>query len=473
MTRSHGSTGAAMGIGTALLALLLLSCVDTRRVLVEVPGFEQPSALAAGFLGYARNGEQPVCGGCHIGKYAEWRGTKHAQAWTSLQASGRATAACEGCHTVGALGNAVSDPNVGYTSTGDPRYHDVQCESCHGPGLTHVTNPDASQPLASLEVGLDLANGCGECHGGSHYPFVEEWAASRHGKRGTSQQQQAACVECHEARGVFAAWGIDADYIERSGSEPIPITCAVCHDPHDATNPRQLRYPIDVADVEQNLCIRCHHKRAVPEVGNSRTAHSPQGPLLLGTEVGWIPPDFAYTPGEIVATHGTERNPRLCAGCHVNRTEVIDAITGALVFNATGHLFKAIPCLDAEGRPSADTTCTVQQRSFRSCTVAGCHGSENTVRGLLSVVRTRITDLADNLNALIAQVPASEFNTTDGRISTGEGAKFNADLALQPGSAIHNPYLIEALLSASIKQVVKDYGLQAAPSLVLENVLAR
>jgi len=40
----------------------------------------------------------------------------------------------------------------------------VQCESCHGPGLPHVQNPDASQPLASILAAQDAAAGCGECH---------------------------------------------------------------------------------------------------------------------------------------------------------------------------------------------------------------------------------------------------------------------------------------------------------------------
>jgi predicted CXXCH cytochrome family protein len=455
-----------------VLLLLFASCVDTERVIVEAPVFDDPPVGAAGFLGYAnQQSSQPVCGNCHVGKYGEWRGTQHAQAWTDLQGSGHSQAACEGCHSVNALGNA-STASGGYTATSDARYHDVQCESCHGPGLQHTTNPDASQPLASIEVGTDLTNGCGECHTGVHNPFVEEWAASRHGNRGTHQQEEAACVSCHEARGVFAAWGIKADYIEKEETEPIPITCAVCHDPHDATNPGQLRFPIDVADVEQNLCMKCHHKRAVPEVENSRGAHSPQGPLLLGTDVGWIPPDFSYENGQIVATHGTERNPRLCAGCHVNRYEVTDPATGDFVFNSTGHLFKPIPCLDAQGLPSADTTCTIQQRSFKACTASGCHGTESTARSVLLVARARIADLVSALNALLAQVPASELNTTDGRISTAEGAKFNAGLAAQAGSAIHNPFLIEALLTASIKQVEEDYGL-LAPAIVLENVLAR
>ncbi len=40
--------------------------------------------------------------------------------------------------------------------------------------------------------------------------------------------------------------------------------------------------------------------------------------MLLG-QAGWWPPGIEVD-GDIVATHGTERNPRLCATCHVNST---------------------------------------------------------------------------------------------------------------------------------------------------------
>ncbi len=99
----------------------------------------------------------------------------------TCRTAGTRQASCEECHTVNELGNVV-DSVAGYNATGEARYHDVQCESCHGPGLTHVTNPTSTDaPLAPLSVGVDLTEGCGECHSGAHHPFVEEWAQSRHG----------------------------------------------------------------------------------------------------------------------------------------------------------------------------------------------------------------------------------------------------------------------------------------------------
>jgi predicted CXXCH cytochrome family protein len=278
-------------------------------------------------------------------------------------------------------------------------------------------------------------------------------------------------VQCHEARGIFAAWGVKAEYLEKGQTAPIPITCPVCHDPHDPTNERQLRFPISAPNVETNLCMKCHQRRSEPDsLAQTSSPHSPQGPLLLG-DGGWEPPNFIYAGEKIVASHGTEANPRLCAGCHVSRFEVTDPTSGNLVFNATGHLFKAIPCLDATGKPTGSETCALSERTFQSCTAAGCHGSEDAARSAYIVARDRIQTLVDALNELLDQVPSSETNPNDNRLSVAEGAQFNASLGGQRGSKIHNPFRIEALLTASIQIVTSTYGLQAPAGVSLENAM--
>jgi predicted CXXCH cytochrome family protein len=465
----------ALHLSLPALFVALVSCVETKEVLVDLPEYDDPPPGAADFLGYTNSeSKTPVCGNCHVGQFSEWKGTGHASAWADLQASGSAQATCEGCHTVSANGNGVTNEQVGYAATKDDRYHDVQCESCHGPGLPHVTNPDndANKPYASMVVALDGSSACGECHQGAHNPFVEEWSVSRHGLSTENHAaEEASCGPCHEGRGVFAAWGVKANYIEKEEQEPIAIGCPLCHDPHDATNSKQLRFPINVANVETNLCMKCHHRRSEPDQSSSRGPHSPQGPLLVGEAVGWRPPNFTYTE-RISGTHGSVANSRLCAACHVSRTEVVDAASGNLVFNSTGHLFKAIACLDAQGKPTTDDTCTLGQRNFKACAVSGCHGSQDAARSALIAVRTRFDLLAGTVTTMLAQVPATEFKTGDNLITTAEGAKFNRDLALLKGSGIHNPFLVEALLTASIKQLQTDYGLQPPPDLDLADTLS-
>ncbi|HET9438716.1 MAG TPA: multiheme c-type cytochrome [Longimicrobiales bacterium] len=458
MERYFSSTLRAL----SLTLLIALAACNDQIVYRDAQLFEQPPAGAADFLGYTSVAtKKTVCGNCHVGKQAEWEQTRHAGAWQTLQSSGASQALCEKCHSVSAMGNIATAENVGWPATKNERYQDVQCESCHGPGLTHVMNPDANnKPLATLAVDTALTRGCGECHSGTHRPFAEDWRGSKHARVIVSRATNANCVGCHEAKGILAAWGVKSTFLtEAAPNQHLAVTCPVCHDPHDARNEGQLRFPMDVPVIEQNLCMKCHLRRANPDINSAAGPHSPEGPLLLG-EAGWFPPNFAFPPGAIVGSHGSDRNPRLCATCHVNDYQITDPVTGAFSFRATGHSFQAIPCVDANGIPTQSTTCELTERSFRSCT--SCHLSEAAARSALSVAETRIDELVTTLNALIARIPTTEFSTTDNRYTTGEGSKFNVALAVKTGSAAHNPFLVEALLRASIKQIGIDYNLTPA-----------
>lgn len=474
---------------------IVAGCVDEKIVFRDRVLFDEPLDAAASFLGYTDESTKlTVCGNCHVEKQGDWEETAHADAWATLQANPAAQEFCEGCHTVSQNGNMV-DELAGYTATGEDRYHDVQCESCHGPGLAssgdipgHVENPmDENVPLAPLQVTADPLSGCGECHSGTHHGFVDEWAQSRHGfatdntdlRNAVDDGHGGSCVSCHGAEGALASWGINTTYLEKGEGEEIGITCAVCHDPHALNNESQLRFAIDEPSVEDNLCMKCHHKRAIPDLGTGGTStrgpHSPQGPLLLGTvgEVGWTPPDFAYNVERIRGTHGTERNERLCAGCHVNSYEVTDPESGDHVFNATGHLFKPIPCVDAQGVPLADDSCemTVDARSFDGCTASGCHGDEDAALSAMLLAQGRIADLVEDLESMLDQVPADQFSSADTIFTVAEGAEFNAQLGAIESSAVHNPFMTEALLTSSIQAVQDKYGVSPSPDLVLRNII--
>ncbi len=449
----------------AFLPLLVLSisslssCVDEKVVYRDRQLFEDPSSAAGDFVGYTDTvAKLTVCGNCHVEKQAQWEQTKHASAWADLQASGHASSSCEACHSISQNGNSDTTA-VGYTATGEARYRDVQCESCHGPGLTHVSDPTkANIPLAPANVGIDLTTGCGECHQGAHEPFVDEWAQSMHAQPNTHAQDNPACQGCHTGEGALQAFGVNAPFLEQASlgaGNHLEITCVVCHDPHGSDNTAQLRFPVDARSVENNLCMKCHQKRGTPDPSTFRGPHSPEGPTLLGT-AGWWPPNMEFS-GPIVATHGSDRNPQLCASCHVQAFDVTDPATGSFTFHATGHLFVPIPCIDSAGKPTTGD-CPDSQRSFKSCTASGCHGSEAVARSLKETAELRIGSLVDELNGLIAKVPASEFDDSDNRYTVGEGAQFNAELGASPGGAVHNPFLLEALLTASIKAVENQYS---------------
>lgn len=461
---------------TLFAALLAAGCAGEDKIVFrDREVFNPPPDSTSGFLGYY-NAETKLttCGNCHVEKQAEWETTAHADAHADLVASGHAEAECFKCHTVSQQGNDVVAA-AGWDVVADPAYHDVQCESCHGPGFDHVTNPDASQPVPSLAVAANFDNGCAECHSGNHHPFAEEWSMSKHATVVESAAARPECAGCHRGQDVLDAWGEDATYLEKDAAEHLPITCGVCHDPHERRNEGQLRFPVDTPSPELHLCARCHDRRTAPDAGsrNGLAPHAPETALLLG-DAGWFPPGSGIDQGAIVASHGSEGNPTLCAACHVSKFTVTDAATGAFVFQSTGHLFTAVPCVDASGIPVPGGDCgyTTAERSFASCATMGCHLSEVAASSALSVASTRIENAADDLLAQLLVVDpglASAGGEIDGANPTftvAEGAFFNYNLATHggdvKGSTTHNPFLVEALLLASSDAVFNEYGVVPA-----------
>lgn len=486
------------------MALTLAACVDEQVIFRDRPVFEDPPSAAESFLGYTdRDVKLTVCGNCHVGMQAGWETTGHADAWESLQASGGSQEFCEGCHSVNERGNPTEGA-AGWTATADPRYHDVQCESCHGPGLDHVENPDATQPLASIAAGTDLQAGCGECHSGTHHPFVDQWAQSRHG---TVPAQPGAlavspsCLNCHEGKAALRnTFGERTDFLEQEADTPQPIVCATCHDPHGSPFRSNLRASIEQPS-EENLCVRCHSRSGTPSSSgpNFRGPHGFQGNLVLGQDVGWIPDDFQFDPTDLASSHGTEANPRLCATCHVSRFTVTDEETGEFQFESVGHTFEAIPCTDADGVPTGGD-CSLANRTFEACTGSGCHSDQTRARNLMQLTRDRINGLLDDLwtdtdgdavletgdggvlPRVLAQEGTAELDPFDNRFTTAEGALWNGQVAWTDqrphwgsgriegldgsfsshkgsGEGVHNPFLLEALLRASISAVRDAYGL--------------
>ena len=489
----------------ALAAFLLGSvwgCVDEDAVYVEQPPWADPlESATTGFLGYADAEEkETACAGCHAGLQSEWEGTAHADAWEGLQASGHASEFCEACHTVSALGNEVTEENAGWPATQDPRFHDVQCESCHGPGLTHVTYPSGDKPLASFEASLEGTDGCGECHNGTHHPFVEQWSRSAHGK-GPHTTYAAnvslnACGPCHEGKKALeATFGVNANYKEKGDGTPRTITCLVCHDPHAAVTDGQLRAPIDTPD-RGNLCVRCHARRGEP--WTFRGPHAAQGLLVLSEDVGYVPEGSSLVIEQVPNPHGPENNETLCTTCHVHQRTIVDQETGEFLLTNVGHTFEAVSCLDDQGLPVADEDCAVEERSFASCTGSGCHGTETLARNAyvrnlhrLNVLLDELWEDTDGDRSLEATdggllprvlvVAPSDLDPSTSTMTPAKGAVWNAMLAWtddrphwsdarvrgepfsshpNSGNGAHNPHLLEALLLASIGDVREAYGLQ-------------
>src|SRR5215510_4374305 len=198
-----------------VLGLIALgACTNEKIVFKTRAPFNAPRDSINGFLGYYTvSTKQTTCGNCHVDQQGTWIGTRHAQAWS-----------CNNCHSVNQLGNAVPDTTkAGYAKVADSTYFDVQCESCHGPGFTHVQGPNPGNvPLASIKINPDTTVArssatCAACHTGVHSPFVEEWSQSPHASVVPDPVNAGgSCLSCHEGRSVLKAWGVNTNYVEKN-----------------------------------------------------------------------------------------------------------------------------------------------------------------------------------------------------------------------------------------------------------------
>ena len=466
-----------------------LAVVSTAIVLLLAPAAcvrESPLAGGTGpgptsaFVGYSNPvTKQTVCGNCHVLRQASWGRTGHAKAWADLQASGRAAASCDQCHTTNAssVGGADTAGFLSATPATQKYFQDVQCEACHGAGAAHVTVPDETQPIPWL-VSYDSTRhvGCGTCHSGApHASFYEDWSHGAHrGLEAPAISTGGACLQCHEGKVVEQRFGGSTVYVESGSATAMPIGCATCHNPHGSDSTAELREPISTRDTT-NLCIRCHQRNAVPDTANTRGPHSPQGPTFLGRS-GWLPPGFVWDSTEIPTHANPAANPRLCVTCHLDTLDVSGA-SGQLAWHYTGHGFYAIPCVDAAGVDSTDG-CDVTVRSFAACTASGCHSSADAARANFEAIEQEMAYLAGTLwtdvngdgkidsgdTGLLTRVPSTEFKR-DAVITVAEGALFNVQLVGVDGShGVHNPPYLRALLTATIQAVEQRYGLSAPPA---------
>lgn len=281
---------------------------------------------------------------CHGAIYDKWVGTNHASALTrglDGEKGDHFSSNCVSCHSTGydaaAYNWGFDDwpfqfPDSLYEGQADAMaqaYPDamnranIQCESCHGPGSEHFGDASDSKIAFSLSSKV-----CAYCHdSGTHHVYPAQFDVSKHANM-TAGQTRSGCTQCHNGEGFI-------DYI-KSGktvtpgakSENISIACATCHDPHDATNPHQLRTVTatlengyEIADVGNGgLCMNCHKSRrdAVDYTDNYLSNisthygahHGPQADIIAGQNM----PSFGK---ETPSTKHLQVTPDACVTCHM------------------------------------------------------------------------------------------------------------------------------------------------------------
>lgn len=317
-----------------------------------------------------------ACIACHINVCQYVTNTPHFSAFNNLPASQKQNPSCLACHTVGyglptGFAYMTNSGIVSYTTN----LAGVQCENCHGPAKRHADAPDDPTVVPQVDIAAQV---CGGCHSGSHQPTFEEWSSSGHSavvpsalsSMARSAASISSCGRCHSGSARLALVNGRDPSVTKVHDYDVPITCAVCHDPHEgnvwtndlngiitftntltgvatvitntalgpvytnqllcavaSTNDFYLTSSAVFTNVYNpniNACGQCHNDRGAVWTDTSRAPHhSPQYNMLLGTVGELI---GGSTPG-LPATHS--RLEKQCAACHMQTTN-----------SSTGHSFE-------------------------------------------------------------------------------------------------------------------------------------
>ena len=347
--------------------------VGTYKIAFTDGTFSDTLVINAGtYLGI--EGGTVSCIGCHNNaqwdfKYDKWEGTGHADMLVrglNGTLSSHYGEGCIHCHTTGYDPEATNDgfddftfvfPDSLYMGVYDLTMAaypnamaraNIQCESCHGPGSEHLGVISNSKISKSI-----ITDNCAWCHDeGTHHAFPEQWDHSGedatefdgrgfHGghAKGTwsARGSSGSCAPCHSGSG-YIKWNYDGRPSDSNGlpasitdpPTPTVITCAVCHDPHDASNIHQLRFqdtqlgdgtPVTYEQYGTgSQCMECHRARRnaveyTSDIGNQSSHygphHGPQADMLIGANAPDFGVDLSTSP-HAVATENA------CVDCHMS-----------------------------------------------------------------------------------------------------------------------------------------------------------
>ena len=428
------------------------------------------SGLTGKYVGATR------CSLCHNSIHSKWNQTLHSKALESLEAIGQGSnSACVGCHVVG-FGEAGGFVNRATTNS----LAGVGCEACHGPGGDHVANIEDKTKYPPKSIAADV---CGKCHTGEHHPNFEDWEMSNHAgiqpeliEEFAAGTNAATCGVCHSGD-VFVAKlngeTVNADFLKNKTEEEMnPITCAVCHDPHEKTGNAvepedgrdyQLRFaqvkfttPTNTLTAAQdptrfNLCGQCHHARNRVWTDSSREPHpSDQINVFFGEmPLPDAKPDPIIPSRPSVHLNAAEQ----CSTCHVFRKPIEEGIAPAV----SGHTFEV---------------------NFEGC--VDCHGSAEIAEAKLDGLKVELDGRAAAVKSALDTWALANVIESKGALSweyTSEGGPATAGQTKIPdgikkaryiyyyvvaggGNGAHNPdYVREGLMLAL------DYIATAGPRL--------
>jgi len=434
-----------------------------------------------------------TCTLCHSGgiqaddKYHPWTKTGHSMIFSNGINGYLSTyrESCIKCHTVGYDPNTnaiVSPVNGGFDDIAKQtgwkfptvmstnnwnampaalrNVANIQCENCHGPGSQHAYGLGSTNfpPIGDPNlISKTLSSGaCNQCHDApTHHIRGTEWYNSQHAVMGS--HTSSSCGRCHTAQGFM-------NFVAGAPAVSTPyevITCAACHEPHDASNTNQLRTLANVRLMDNKtvvaeggkgkICMNCHISRrdatnyVEVTAGSSGFGphHGPQTDMYVGAN--------AITYGkDIPSSAHREVVKDSCATCHMQEAESSPAF-----LNAGGHTFKM----------KWDSGTNVVEMT-EAC--VKCHGEvegfdfkrqDYDGNGVVEGVQTEVKGLMNKLAYLLPPIGVPKDDIVIGSSWTKQQlrAAYNFRFVQEDGSyGVHNLSYAVGLLKASIADLSGD-----------------
>ncbi len=432
-----------------------------------------------------------TCNLCHSGsveapdKYHPWQLTGHSMIFSNGVNGylGHYSASCLSCHTVGynantnAVNGGFDDIAKQYGWTFPPvqtngnfqsmpqalqNVANIQCENCHGPGSEHAAafgnTSLPNWPRLSTKL---TAGTCNQCHEApTHHIKGTEWMNSRHAV--SVEETEAGCSRCHSAQG-FVNYAKGAPAVATAYET---ITCSACHEPHDVTNPHQVRKASAVTLMDNKtviteggtglLCMNCHMSRrdatnyVEVTVGSNRFGphHGPQADMLAGANAMNYGKDIPSSAHKDVVADA-------CVTCHMQDAETSPAFT-----HAGGHTFSM----------KWDTGTNVIEMT-EAC--VQCHGEiegfnfkrqDYDGNGIVEGVQTEVKGLLSKLAIMLPPVGVPKPNHSPSNLQINSSwtkqqlrAGYDYLFVVEDGSyGIHNLSYTVGILKAAIADLSGD-----------------
>ncbi|HVO29118.1 MAG TPA: cytochrome c3 family protein, partial [bacterium] len=308
---------------------------------------------------------------------------------------------------------------------------------CHGPQVSQL-HGSLNIPFAQGRVSYK-AEACATCHAsGSGHHIYSEWNTQApvndagvkmgHSNRGmialgsSATGLSSSCGRCHTAQGYTLYSDLlkqgkvalnsvpSATLASITTANAEPVTCVACHDPHDATNPQQLRFYGDTPLLPGGfagygmgkgaVCLSCHNSRNgaqgtsdtltyLHEDGETYNSGNPtaysaphqaaQGDLFMGRNAY-----FMGTSLPLLSKHAAIEDT--CVGCHMTLQPKTHLSHGTPA--KSEHLFR----IEDE---DLQTLCS------------NCHGANVNGEAIQSQIETLLTNLTTKMgNAVKAKANA-------------------------------------------------------------------